>query len=434
MNEVTIGIIGFLALFPLFATGLEMGFSMMLVGSIGFACLTSPHAGMIMAGNELYGAIVNYGFVVFPLFMLMGQIGYHAGIAGRLYGVANKWVGHVPGGLAMGTVGAAMGFKAVCGSGAATTATFASVAVPEMDRLGYDKRLSTGLVACAGTIGVIVPPSITLILFGLITEQSIGKLFMGGLIPGVIVAILFIGVIYGWCRINPKIAPPRTELVTWRQRWTSLPELAWVLIIFVAVIGGITRGYFTATEGGGIGTLAVLLMCIFKKEITLKKYIVSMTETLRTVGMITVLLAGSFMLGRFLTAANIPAHVTEWLVGLPLNRYLIMILILLFYEIGGSFIDDLAFMILATPVLFPAVVKLGFDPVWFGIAVGVELMIGSVIPPVAINVFVTKNITKVPLGTIYKGVYPFLISMVIVLALIFLFPQLVLWLPSLFFV
>jgi len=176
-----------------------------------------------------------------------------------------------------------------------------------------------------------------------------------------------------------------------------------------------------------------LLILLTKKEITLKTYIVSMTETLRTVGMITVLLAGSFMLGRFLSAANIPAHVSEWLVGLPINRYLIMILILLFYQIGGSFIDDIAFMILATPVLFPAVVKLGFDPIWFGIMVGVQLVIGSVIPPVAINVFITKNITKVPINVIYRGVYPFLIAFVVVAALILLFPQLVLWLPSLFF-
>ena len=174
------------------------------------------------------------------------------------------------------------------------------------------------------------------------------------------------GVIYGWCKINPKVAPLNTELFTWRQRLTSLPELGWTLLIFVVVVGGITKGYFTPTEGGGIGTICVLLMCIFKKEITLKKYIVCMTETLRTVGMITVLIAGSFMLGRFLTAANIPAVVAEWLVALPFNRYMIIVLILVFYEIGGSFIDDLAFVILATPVLFPAVVKLGFDPIWFG--------------------------------------------------------------------
>ncbi len=433
MNEVTIGIIGLIALFPLFALGLEMGFSMMLVGCIGFACLSSPHAGMIMAGNELYGAIANYSFVVFPLFMLMGQIGYHGGIAGRLYGVADKWAGRVPGGLAMGTVVAAMAFKAVCGSGSATTATFASVAVPEMDRLGYDKRLSTGLVACAGTLGVIMPPSILLIIFGIITEQSIGKLFMAGVVPSLLGALMFMGVIYGWSRINPKVAPLNTELVTWRQRLTSLPELGWALAIFIVVVGGITKGYFTPTEGGGIGTICVLLMCIFKKEITLKKYIVCMTETLRTVGMITVLIAGSFMLGRFLTAANIPTVVAEWLVALPFNRYLIIILILVFYEIGGSFIDDLAFVILATPVLFPAIVKLGFDPIWFGVLVGVQFMIGSVIPPVAINVFITKNITGVPLSTIYKGSYPFLIALVGMLVLILLFPQIALWLPSLFF-
>ena len=432
MNETIIGCAALFILLLLFSTGIELGFAMALVGFAGFALLNGLPSAMNLLGRDVYDVITNYGFTVFPLFILMGQIGFNAGIAVRLYDSAHKFVGHIPGGLAMATVIGATGFKAICGSSAATSATFASVAIPEMDRYGYDKRLSTGIVAIVGTLGCIIPPSVVLIIFGIITEQSIGQLFLAGIIPGFIIALFFIGIIYGWAKINPKIAP-MSERATWKARVRSLPEVVWIVLVFLLVVGGIMQGFFTPSEAGAVGTFAVLVLAVAKRDMNFKKYAKSLTETLRTAGMLLMLVAGSTILGHFIAVTNIPQQAADWIVTLPLNRYLIMFLICLVYELGGSFIDDLAFMILATPIFYPAVLKLGFNPIWFGIVIGVVVMIGVVIPPVAICVFVVKNITKVPIGTIYKGVAPFLISLVVVWGLLFLFPQLALWLPSVFF-
>ncbi len=432
MNEVTVGIMALVLLLLLFATGIELGIAMALVGFAGFAYLNGVAPAMQLVGRDIYDVITNYGYTVFPLFILMGQIGFNAGIAVRLYGAAHKFIGHIPGGLAMATVMGATGFKAICGSSAATSATFASVAIPEMDRYGYDRKLSTGIVATVGTLGCIIPPSVVLIVFGIITEQSIGQLFLAGIIPGLIIALFFIGIIYGWVKINPKIAP-MSERSTWKARLRSLPEVGWIILVFLVVIGGIMEGFFTPTEAGAIGTFAVLLLAVVKRTLNFSGYMKSLSEALRTAGMILILIAGSVILGHFIAVTNIPQKTAEWLVALPVNRYLILFFICIVYEIGGSFIDDLAFMILATPIFYPAVQKLGFDPIWFGIVIGVVVMIGVVIPPVAVCVFVVKNITKEPIGRIYKGVAPFLISLIVVWGLLFAFPQLALWLPSLFY-
>ena len=432
MNEFVIGIIGLVVLLLLFSTGIELGFAMALVGFAGFGYLSGFPAALSLLSRDVFDVITNYGYTVFPLFILMGQIGFHAGIAVRLYDSAHKFIGHIPGGLAMATVVGATAFKAICGSSAATSATFASVAIPEMDRYGYDTKLSAGIVATVGTLGVIIPPSVTLIIMGILTEQSIGQLFIAGIIPGLIIAFLFIGVIYGWAKINPAVAP-RSARSTWKDRIRSLPEVLWVLLVFVLVVGGIMEGYFTPTEAGAVGTFAVLLLAVFKRDMTIKKYFISVRESIRTAVMLIMLVAGSTILGHFITITNIPQATADWIVSLPLNRYVIMILICLVYELGGSFIDDLAFLILATPIFYPAALKLGFHPLWFGIVIGVVAMIGVVIPPVAICVFVVKNITKVPMGTIYKGVVPFLTALVIVWALLFAFPELALWLPSVFY-
>jgi tripartite ATP-independent transporter DctM subunit len=405
---------------------------MALVGSLGFAYLNGVHAAINLLSRDVFEVITNYGYTVFPLFILMGQIGFNAGIATRLYDAAHRFIGHVPGGLAMATVIGATAFKTICGSSAATSATFASVAIPEMARYGYDKKLSTGIVATVGTLGVIIPPSVTLIILGILTEQSIGQLFLAGIIPGLIIALFFIGIIYGWARINPAIAP-MSERCTWKARMRSLPEVFWVFMVFVLVVGGIMRGFFTPTEAGAVGTFAVLLLAVVRRDMTFKKYLVSLEQALRTAIMLLMLIAGSTVFGHFIAVTNIPQAAADWLVALPLDRYLIMIIICLIYELGGSFIDDLAFLILATPIFYPAVLKLGFDPLWFGIVIGVVAMIGVVIPPVAICVFVVKNITRVPMGVIYKGVAPFLISLILVWALLFLFPELALWLPSVFY-
>jgi len=429
MTEVIVGIVGLFVLLLLFATGIELGFAMAVVGFVGFSYLVSFHSAVNLVGTDIWNVLSSYGYTVFPLFILMGQIGFNAGIAVRLYDAAHKFIGHIPGGLAIATVMGAAGFKSICGSSAATSATFASVAIPEMDRFGYDKKLSTGVVASVGTLGAIIPPSVLLIVFGILTEQSVGKLFLAGIIPGLIVAFFFILIIYGWARINPTIAP-RGERSTWKARRASLPEALWVALIFMLVVGGIMTGFFTPTEAGGIGCFAVIVLAVVKRDLNVKKYVKSLREALGTACMLLMLIAGSTILGHFIAVTNIPQMAADWLVGLPVNRYLIMFFICLVYELGGSFIDDLAFMVLATPIFYPAVLKLGFDPIWFGMVVAVTVMIGVVIPPVAICVFVVQNITKVPIGTIYKGVCPFLISLVLVGMLLFIFPELALWLPS----
>ena len=431
MNEVVAGIIGLILVLALFFTGIELGFAMALVGFVGFSYIVSTKAALNLLAKDIFDVFSSYGFTVIPLFIFMGQIAFNAGIAKRLYDTAYKFVGHIPGGLAMATVVGATAFKAICGSSPATAATFASVAVPEMDRYGYSKKLSTGIVATVGTLGILMPPSVTLIVFGIITEQSIGKLFLAGLIPALIIALFFVLIIYGWCRINPALGP-RGQKTPWKERIVSLPDVLWVGIIFLLVVGGLMKGFFTPTEAGSVGTFAVLLLALAKKDLSYKGFIKSVGESLRTACMVLMLIAGSTILGHFLAVTKIPMLAADWIIQLQFSPNLTMIIIALIYLLGGSFIDDLAFMILATPIFYPVIIKLGFDPIWFGVIIGITVMIGVVIPPVAINVFVVKNITKVPFGVIYKGVYPFLIGLVVCAFLLFLFPQIALYLPTRF--
>ncbi|MGD0236177.1 MAG: TRAP transporter large permease [Syntrophorhabdales bacterium] len=429
MNEVTVGCIALAALLFLFFSGLELPFCMILVGFAGFTYLVNFKAATHMMAKDIYDVFVSYGYTVFPLFIFMGQIAFASGIAKKLYDCAYRFLGHIPGGLAMATVGGATAFKTLCGSAVATAATFSSVAIPEMDRYGYSKTLSTGLVAVVGTLGCLIPPSVYLIIYGLITEQSIGKLFLAGILPGLAIAILFVFTIYGWAKINPTLAPAG-EKSTWKQRMLSLPEVAVVLAVFVLMIAGLLEGFFTPTEAGSVGTMAVLLLVVLRRQLGFKAYVKAIGDAMRTATMILLLIGGSAILGHFITITNIPQIMSDWVVQLPIHRNLIIILICLVYEIGGSFIDDLAFMILATPIFFPAVIKLGFDPIWFGILIGITQMVGIVIPPVASAVFIVHKISKTPMATVYKGVVPFLIGIIIVGALLFVFPQLALFLPN----
>jgi tripartite ATP-independent transporter DctM subunit len=429
MSEVAIGLAGLAALVLLFLTGIELGFAMAIVGFVGFGAIVSWGPAMNLLAKDIYDVFASYGFTVIPLFVLMGQVAFNAGIAKRLFNSSYKFIGHIPGGLALATVAGATAFKAICGSSPATAATFASVAVPEMDRYGYDKRLSTGVVSSVGTLGILIPPSVTLIVFGIITEQSIGRLFLGGIVPGLIIAALFAVTIVVWCRIDPSLGP-RGARSSWKERFASLPEVAWVLVVFVVIIGGLMKGFFTPTEAGSVGTFAVILLAAAQGGMGFRGFVKSISESLRTACMVLMLIAGSTVLGHFLAVTRIPMIASEWVVSLPVNRYLIMVFIALIYLLGGSFLDDLAFMILATPIFFPAVVKLGFDPLWFGMVIAVTVMIGVVIPPVAMNVFVVKNITKVPFGVIYRGVVPFLAGLVVTAALLFLFPRIATFLPG----
>ncbi|MCX5810698.1 MAG: TRAP transporter large permease [Proteobacteria bacterium] len=431
MSDVTVGVIALLVLLALFLTGIELAFCMAIVGFVGFACLVSFSAACNLLVKDFFDTFTTYGYTVIPLFVLMGQIASNTTIAKRLYTASHKWVGHVPGGLAMTTVAGATIFKAMCGSTLATVATFSGIAIPEMDRYGYKKELSTGVVASVGTIGMLIPPSIVLIIYGIVTEQSIGRLFLAGIIPGILISFLFLCVIYGWVLADPKIAP-RTPAAPWKDRFKVLPEFIVVAIIFVIVIGGLMMGLFSPTEAGSMGTVAVMILAAVRKEVNLKMLVKSWDESLRTAVMTLVLIAGSVVLGHFLAITEIPFIAADWATSLPIPRYLVMVIVIFLYLLGGSFIDDLAFMILATPIFYPAVIKLGYDPIWFGIMVGITLMIGVIIPPVAICVFIVRNITGVPFNTIYKGVLPFLLALGAAALLLFIFPSIATWLPNLF--
>lgn len=430
MSDVTIGLIGLASVLILFLTGIELAFVMALVGFVGFSLVRSWSAGFNLLAKDFFDVFASYGFTVIPLFVLMGQISFNAGIAKRLYDASYKFIGHIPGGLAMATVVGATAFKAICGSSSATAATFAVVAVPEMDRYNYSRKLSTGIVAVVGTLGILLPPSVTLIVFGIITEQSIGKLFLAGMIPGLMIAAFFLIIIYGWCRVDPELGP-RGERSTWPERLKTIPEVFWVMLIFVTIIGGLMYGFFTPTEAGSVGTFAVLIISICKRDIGFKGYIKSVNESLQTACMVLVLIAGSQVLGHFLAVTRIPMIAADWIVALPFPSWLTMLVIVLVYLIGGSFIDDLAFMILATPIFYPAIAKLGYDPLWFAIIICITVMAGVVIPPVAINVFIVRAITRESYHTIYAGVYPFLLSLVFCAAILFIFPGLATWLPNL---
>jgi tripartite ATP-independent transporter DctM subunit len=359
----------------------------------------------------------------------MGQLGFNSGIAEKLYKTARRFAGHIPGGLAIATVVGAVIFKAICGSSTATAATFASVAIPEMDRYNYDRRLTTGIVASVGTLGLLIPPSAALIVLGILTEQSIGKLFMAGLFPGLVCAALFIVVILGWTRIDPTVGPP-CERSTWRERFSSLPEVFWAILIFALTVGGILGGFFTPTEAGSVGTLALLLLCVFKENMKMPALWKSVTEALRLSCMSLMLIAGSIILGHFIAITGIPSEAAEWVGRSGFPPFVVMIVIILLYLVGGSFVDDIAFMIFATPIFYPVVLRLGFDPIWFVVVICVTLMIGIVVPPIAMNVFIVKKITGDSFRLIYTGVMPFLLSLVTCLILLFLFPPLATWLPS----
>jgi C4-dicarboxylate transporter, DctM subunit len=432
MSLIIIASIIIVFLFALFLLGLEVGFSMAIAGFVGFAWIANTEVASKMVTRDFYAVFSSYGFTVVPLFILMGLIGASAGVSRDLYRLTSKWIGHLPGGLAMGTIVAATAFKAICGSIVATCATFSAIAIPEMDKYGYDKRLSTGTVASVGTLGSLIPPSVGLIIYGLITETSIGKLFLAGIIPGIICALTFVLTLFLWCRLRPEMGPAG-ERFSWKDRFAALPAVGGVLCVFVVVVGGLMAGYFSPTESASVGALAVFLLVLIKRELSFGKFVKAIFDSTVMGCMVLTLIAGATVLGHFVTMTKIPLFIGDWIRDLQMPGWIIIILILLVYQVGGSFIEDAAFFILATPIFFPIVKQLGFDPVWFGIVLSTSTMIGILMPPMAVTVFVVSGITKVPLNTVYKGIYPFILGL-IGCTLLFLFvPQIVMWLPNLVF-
>ena len=430
MSDVAIGIYGVILLLVLFLTGLEMAYCMILVGFLGFTFLMSFSAASNLVIKDFFDAFTTYSYTVIPLFIVMGEFASNSNIAKRLYTGAHKWFGHIPGGLAMTTVAGATAFKAMCGSTLATVGTFSNLAMPEMDRYGYKKELSAGTIASVSTIGMILPPSTVLIIYGLEVEQSIGRLFLAGIVPALMISFLFMVVIAGWVMVQPTIAP-RGEKATWKERIVVIPDALIILIIFGIVIGGMITGFFSPTESGTIGTVAVFVLALVRREVNSGMILRSFKGALKTSIMVLMLIAGSAIFGHFLAITEIPMIAAKWASSLPIPGSLVMVLIVVIYLIGGSIMDDLAFMVLATPIFFPTAVTLGYDPIWFGILICVTLMIGGIIPPIAIYVFILGNITGIPFKTIYKGVVPFLSALIVALIILFAFPQVATWLPNL---
>jgi tripartite ATP-independent transporter DctM subunit len=431
MTPIQVGIVGCLALVILLAASMPVAFSMALVGVVGFAYLVNPNAALSMVTADLFETFSSYSLTVIPLFVFMGQICFHVGISKRLFHAAYQWLGYLPGGLAMATVGACTAFGAICGSGPATAATMASVALPEMRRYKYSMELGAGAVAAGGSLGMLIPPSVVFIVYAIITEGSIGKLFIAGVLPGLLIATLFCITIYVECKLRPELGPtgPRTTL---REKIVSLAGVSETLALFIVVIGGMFGGFFTATEAAAVGAAGSLVIALIKRQLTWKILHRALLETLRTSCMVMVIVAGAVMFGRFLAITRIPFELATWLGGLPLPGWLIIFFIILFYLIAGCFVDALALVLLTVPIFHPVVMDLGYDAIWFGVIIVVVTQMGVISPPVGVNVYVVAGMERdIPLTTVFRGAIPFLIALIIAAILLIAFPQISLFLPNL---
>lgn len=437
MDPTLAGIVGIVVMVALFMTRMPVAYVMTLVGFVGFSLLTSWKGGLNLLSRSMYEAFSSYSLSTIPLFILMGQLAFHSGISRRLYNTAYHFLGHVRGGLAMATVAACSAFGAVCGSSPATAATMATVAIPEMKRYGYADSLAAGSVASGGGLGMIMPPSVVLIVYGVLTEQSIGALFVSGILPAILITVLFIGAIHLQCRRRPDLGPAG-ERFSAAQRLRSLAGLLDTLLIFLLVIGGMFLGWFTPTEAAAIGVLGVLVLAIVKRQLSWASFVASLQETLRSSCMVLFLVAGATVFGKFLAVTRIPFEVASWVSGFELPAFAIMSIIIAIYFVGGCLMDALALIMLTIPIFYPVVQNLGYDPIWFGVIIVLVTQMGVITPPVGINVYVVFGISQriapgMTLESIFKGIVPFLGAIIAGIALLFLFPQIILWLPGLMY-
>jgi len=431
MSPTMLGIIGFAALFVLIFFRMPIGFLMALLGFGGFALIVSPDAALNLLAKDFFSIFSSYNLTVIPLFVLMGQIAFHAGISSRLFDTAYRFIGHLPGGLAIATIGACAAFAAICGSTNATAATMASATLPEMKRYNYDPGFATGVVAVGGSLGILIPPSVIFIVYGIMTEQSIGKLFISGILPGIVLTLMFIGTIILWATLKPEIGP-RGPKFSFREKMASLSGVIETLIIFILVMGGLFAGVFTPTEAGAMGAFGTLLVAVISRKLTVKGFIAAISETTRISCMILVIVAGATVFGHFLAVSRIPYDIAGWISGFDLPAWVIMFFIILTYFLGGCFIDSLALIMLTVPIFYPVIIKLGFDPIWFGVVIVLVTQIGVITPPVGVNVYVVSGVARdVPLNTIFRGALPLLIALLIFTLLMIPFPGLATFLPSL---
>jgi C4-dicarboxylate transporter DctM subunit len=431
MTPVSAGISGICLLLLLFLLRMPVAFAMALVGFAGFAYLNGAGPALNLLAQDMYDSFSSYPLSVIPLFILMGSFAYASGISRRLYASAYTWVGQFRGGLTIATVLACSGFAAICGSTAATAATMGRIALPEMRKYGYDNALATGTVAAAGTLGILIPPSTVLIVYGLLTEESIGKLFVAGILPGVVLTLFFVATVALLCWRNPRLGPAGPP-TSWTQKLRAATGILPAMILFLLTIGGLFLGWFSPTQAGAIGAGGALVIGLARRQLSWDGFLESGLDALRTGCMVIFIIAGATVFGHFMAVTMIPFLLAEWVGNLPISPMAIMGVVVAVYFVGGFFMDSMALIVVTIPIFYPIVERLGFDPIWFGVLIVLTGEMGVITPPVGVNVFVIKGITPdIPLQVIFRGIMPFLLALMVFTLILMAFPQMATFLPNL---
>jgi len=431
LSPVTVGILGCCLLLILLFLGMPITFVMMFVGFTGIWFLSGIDAALPIVASTLYETVSHYPFTIIPLFVLMGGFADNSGITTRLYDTFDKWFRRLPGGLGIATIVAIAGFSAISGSSVATSAAFAKTVIPEMRRYNYAPKFAGGIVAAGATIDFLIPPSIGFVVYGMLTEQSIGKLLIAGMLPGLLLAALFIGIIIGWVKIDPSVAPVPPGRATWKEKIFALWGMWETILVFMITIGGMYLGYVNPTEAGGIGCIALLIITLLKRELSWKQFVGSLYETTRVTCMVMFLVAGASLFSYFLALSTIPAQASMWIGGLGVSRYMVLLIVVCIYLVLGCFLDAVSMMVLTMPVIFPVMIGLNFDPIWFGVICVLMMNAGLITPPVGLNVYTIAGIVRdVPMKEVFKGATPFLIAIFVTTLILTFFPIIATILPA----
>jgi tripartite ATP-independent transporter DctM subunit len=430
MSPDTVAILGFVALFALMLLRVPVGMAMGLVGVSGYAYLTGGGPALKLIGQTSMRTVTDYQFGVIPMFLLMGAFVSSSGVSRELFRAANTFVGHWRGGLGMATIVSCGGFAAISGSSVATAATFSTVAYPEMRRYGYPQSFATGVIAAGGTLGAMLPPSTVLAVYGLITQQDIGKLFMAGIVPGLLAMTMYMATIAVIVRVRPDFLPIAPK-AAWPERVAGLRDVWAPVVLFIFVIGGLYGGVFTPTEAGGVGAGGAFILGVLRGRLGRAEIRFSLLQATRTAAAVFTVLIGALLFGYFLTITQVPQKVTGFMTGLGIGRYGVLAIIMVMYLILGCLMDAMAMIILTVPIIFPVVTELGFDPVWFGVIIVMTVELGLIHPPVGMNVFVIKSVVQdVTFSAVFKGVLPFIATDILRLIILICFPIIALWLPG----
>jgi len=430
MTPEVVGILSIILMIILFLIRVPIAFAMGIAGLLGFMFLNDVTSALSLLPQDFYETFSSYPFSVITMFILMGNYSFASGISRKLFDAAYSWIGHIRGGMTIATIFGSAFFGAICGSSTATAATMGKISFPEMKKYNYDDTLATSSIAAGGVLGILIPPSTVFLVYGLLTEQSVGKLFIAGVLPGILLTILFAINVFFLCWRNPALGPPGAA-TTFKEKLRATKGIIETLILFSLAIGGLFLGWFSPTEAGAIGAGGAILIGVVRRELNWRNFIEASMDGLRTSCMILFIIAGATVFGHLMAITRIPFNLSEWLGELSIPRAAIMGLIIFIYFIGGCFIDAMALIVLTIPIFFPIVMKLGFDPIWFGVIIVLVGGIGVLTPPVGVNVFVIRGISGVPLEVIFKGIWSFVIAILIAIAILLVFPQIATFLPSL---